>query len=610
MSPISTLYLGDWLVIAWYMVAVLGIGWAVKKQAGLDRINYFLAGRSLPWWWVGTSMAATTFAADTPLAVTGLVAAKGLSGNWLWLPVIGIHAAVVTIFAEGWSRSGVITDAEFIHMRYSGSTAVALRWCRVGLQLLTNCIVLGWVIRAMVKIVSPFFTWEAWIPDMMNWLTSFWPHDIAPVPPAEGLTILALLAIVACYSSLGGLRGVVITDLIQLGLALLGSAYLATQAWYAVDGRKGLLQKLASHYGQDHFYLDVFPTPGAGWLGTVGIGAGMFGLYLIVQSYSQLAADGGGYFMQRLNAARSPQDAKKGALLFFFIHYIIRVWPWFIVSLAALVLIPIGHEGESLNGAAAFVASDREMAWPILMAHLLEPGWLGLVLASLLAAFMSTVDTHINWGASYVVTDIWLVLRPDAPDREQIRVARITVILFVLVAILISCQINTIEQAWKWIATLGASLGLPTILRWLWWRVNATGEITSMIGGIVAGILLTLLTDLPYEIRLLWIAATSAVGLLGGIILGPATDKSCLRRFVTRVQPLGCWPPDCQSRQGTKAFCKAMGYWVLVIAGTFSLLLAGHQFFFVGGWFLPICTATTALFCWWGVMTGMTTSQG
>ena len=602
MTSPFTLHIGDWLVIGLYLLLALSVGFAMKSRAGTDRCSYFLAGRSLPWWWVGASMAATTFGADTPLAVTGIIAAKGLSGNWLWLPVIGIHAAVFVLFAANWSRSGVITDAELICLRYSGQPAVILRWCRTGLQLLTNCVVLGWVLRAMVKIASPFFLWEQWWPSGMAWLAPIWPEGTALGSPADGLTIIVLLLIVGCYSTLGGLRGVVLTDLVQLGLALLGSVWLAVCAWQAVGGRAGLLAGLSTQYGTDHLYLDLLPTPGAGWLGAVGASAGLFGLYLMVQSYSHLSADGGGYFMQRLNAARSPRDAQKGALVFLVIHYLTRVWPWFVVGLAALVLIPLGQESDSLGGAAARAAGDREMAWPVLMAHLLKPGWLGLVLVSLLAAFMSTVDTHINWGASYIVTDVWLVLRPTASDREQIRVARTTVLLFVAVAIGVSFQISTIEQAWKWIAMLGASLGLPTLLRWLWWRVNAMGEITAMLSGMLAGTLLALRTDLPYEIRLLWIAAASASGLVVGMFAGPRTDPECLHRFVAQVRPLGRWP---QSQTVTHGRVLAtLLRWAAVVAGTMLLLIAGHQVLFTGQWMWALGAGVAALGCLWGGIAG------
>lgn len=596
----------DWLIIGLYMALALGVGLMMRKRAGTNRTSYFLADRSLPWWLVGTSMAATTFAADTPLAVTGIIASKGLSGNWLWLPVMGIHAAVFVVFAANWSRSGVVTDAELIQLRYSGFSASILRQCRALLQLLSNCVVLGWVLRAMVKIASPFFHWEQWLPSLMQWLTPWWPQGTALGPPSEGLTIVVLLLIVGCYSSLGGLHGVILTDLVQLCLALLGSFWLAFQAWQAVNGRAGLLSGLERLYGDQHVYLDLFPTPGAGWLGAVGISAGLFGVYIIVQSFSHLSADGGGYFMQRLNAARSSRDAQKGALLFLIIHYLTRVWPWFVVGLVALVLLPAGQETKYLSDLGALVARDREMAWPVLMAYLLGPGWLGMVLVSLLAAFMSTVDTHINWGASYIVNDIWLCVRPTASDREQIRVARMAVLVFVVLAILVSWQIHTIEQAWKWIAMLGAALGIPTILRWLWWRVNATGEIVAMLSGMMAGSALALWSPLPYELRLIGIAAASAIGLLGGIMLGPSTDRSHLQQFIDQVQPLGRWPM--QARSGTAShqrFAQAFGRWAAIVIGTFLLLFTGHQWLFTGHWWQPITVGLLALACLWIGITGV-----
>ena len=586
-----TLHVIDWLIIGLYVVLALGVGVAFKSRAGRNRTSYFLAGRALPWWWVGASMAATTFAADTPLAVTGIIADKGLSGNWLWIPVIGVHAGVFVIFAANWSRSGVITDAELIRLRYSGRPAYALRWCRAGLQLLQNCVVLGWVLRAMVKVASPFFRWHEWFPGFMAGVEAVWPSGTALGTASEGLTIIALLLVVGCYSSLGGLRGVVLTDLVQLVLALLGSTWLAVCAWRAVGGRDGLLDGLAALYGPGHSYLDWFPTPGSGWLEAVGVGAGVFGLYLVVQSFSNMSADGGGYFMQRLNAARSPEAARRATLLFLTIHYMVRVWPWFIVGLAALVLIPLGQETTSLDGSAALAASDREMAWPILMAHLLGPGWLGIVLASLLAAFMSTVDTHVNWGASYLVNDVWLVLRPAASDREQMRVARSAVFLFVLLAILVSAQIDTIAQAWKWMATLGAALGLPTLLRWLWWRVNAAGEIGAMLAGLSVGTALALLTDTPYEVRLIWVTAASLTGLATGMLLGPPTEAGHLKRFVDTVQPVGVWPGTRPA--GNQSALRLAGRWAAVVSSTMMLLFVGHQGLF-SGWRPSVLVAGAA----------------
>lgn len=548
-------------------------------------------------------MAATTFAADTPLAITGLIASKGLSGNWLWLPVLGVHAAMFTFFAAPWSRSGVLTDAEFIALRYSGGAAVWLRWCRAILQLLTNCVILGWVLKGMVKIATPFFRWEEWFPGFVRYLEPFWPAASALGSLSDGLTIIGLLLIVGCYSSLGGLHGVILTDLLQLALALLGSSWLAMRAWNAVGGQEGLLTGLATHYGANHHYLDLLPTPGQGWLGALDIGAFTFGLYLVVQSYAYMSADGGGYFMQRLNATRSTTEAQKASMLFLVIHYMLRIWPWFIVGLVALVLVPVGQEHIALQGAGALARADREMAWPLLMAYLLPPGWLGVVLVSLLAAFMSTVDTHVNWGASYIVNDIWLVLRPQATDREQIRIARLSVLLFIVLAVVVSAQINTIAQAWQWFATMGAALGLPTLLRWLWWRVNAVGELTAMLAGLVIGCLVTLATDMPYEVRLLWVAAGSAVGLLAGIIWGTPTEANQLQRFIAQVQPAGWWPAMVSPHgSAQQVFGHALLSWLYLVLGTCVLLLAGYQWFFTRQPILACGAALVALWLlWWGV---------
>jgi len=226
-----TLHLLDWIIIISYLTFSLLIGLYFRKLAGQDRISYFLAGRSLPWWLVGASMAATTFAADTPLAVTGIIAQKGISGNWLWMPMLGVHAAFFAFFAVNWSRSGVVTDAELINIRYSGKSAYFLRWCRAILQLITNCIILGWVLNAMVKIASPFFNWQTWFPSLLNFLNNYWPENSTLGSVSDSLTIITLLILVGIYSSLGGLRGVIFTDFIQLLLALAGSTLLAWSAW-------------------------------------------------------------------------------------------------------------------------------------------------------------------------------------------------------------------------------------------------------------------------------------------------------------------------------------------------------------------------------------------
>jgi len=533
----------DWAVIALYLTFALCVGFVVRERASQGRESYFLASRTLPWWWAGTSIAATTFAADTPLAITGIVAGRGLSGNWLWLAWIGVHAAVIVYFAARWRRSRTLTDAELIQLRYSGRTADGLRVFRALLYAIVyNAIVLGWVLRAMGKIAHPIFRWNEWFPGFTSALGRVWPASSALGTPAEGLTILVLVGVVALYSSLGGIRGVIFTDLVQLSMALLGSIWLATAAWQAVGGQAGLLAGLDGLYGEGHRMLELFPSFTDGWIAALRFGPFMIGTYLIVQSYANIPADGGGYLMQRLATCRDEREARKAATWFTILHYLIRVWPWFIVAAAALVLIPVGHETTAMGGAGALAAGDREMAYTVLLFALLPAGVLGLTVASLLAAFMSTVDTHFNWGASYVVNDLYLRWKPQASDEQQVRVARLTVVAFAVLSVLVALHIDTIEQAWKWVAFLGAALGVPTALRWVWWRVTATSELAAVGSGLATAAVVSVVTPWSYETMLVMTSAASVVGMLVGMWLGPATTPEQLQAFQERVRPRGLWP--------------------------------------------------------------------
>ena len=557
----------DWAIVACYLVVALGVGLAVRREAGADRRSYFLAGQGLSGWWAGLSIAATTFAADTPLAVTGLVATRGLSGNWLWLSRLFVHAAVVAFFASTWRRTGVVTDAELISLRYSGRAADWLRGLRAGVYgTILNSLTLAWVLRAMIKVAEPVFAWERWTPELIAWLAGWWPAG-AGIPPSQALTVLALLAVVAIYSSLGGLRGVVLTDLVQLSIAIIGSVALAYYALEAVGGIGGLIQRLRDLYGVDHRYIELFPRP-EGWLAETGVGIPLFVAYLLVQGLALSPADGGGYVMQRLNATRSVRDARTAALSFLVIQYLLRVWPWFLVALAALALIPI-------TGNAAEV--DREATYPLLALRLLPAGLVGLLVTSLLAAFMSTVDTHLNWGGSYVVTDIYLRLRPRAGADQQLRVARAAVVFFVVVALLVSFHIDSIARAWQWRASFGAAIAVPTLVRWFWWRVTALSELTALGAGLLAALLMAALDLGGYELRLLGTTCTSGAGMLIGILVGPQTDPAQLRRFVERARPYGWWRVP-QAPGGSLA--TATGQWLLLCGGLVIALAVSHRWIF------------------------------
>jgi len=570
----------DWAVIALYLAFALCIGFWVRERASQGRESYFLAGRTLPWWWAGTSIAATTFAADTPLAITGIVADRGLSGNWLWLSWIGVHAAVIVYFATKWRRSRTLTDAELIQLRYSGRAADALRVLRALLYALVyNAIVLGWVLRAMGKVAHPIFRWTEWAPGLTGALAKVWPASSALGSPSEGLTILALVGVVALYSSLGGIRGVILTDLVQFAMALLGSIWLAVVAWHAVGGQEGLLTGLNGLYGEGHQYLRFFPSRKDGWLAALRFGPFMVGAYLIVQSYANIPADGGGYLMQRLATCRDEADARKAAAWFTVLHYLVRVWPWFIVATAALVLIPLGHEAGALGGAGALAQGDREMAYTVLLFALLPAGVLGLMVASLLAAFMSTVDTHFNWGASYVVNDLYLRWRPRATPEQQVRLARLSVVGFAALSVVVALHIDTIEQAWKWVAFIGAALGVPTALRWVWWRVNAASELAAVVSGLTTAALVSLFTAWSYETQLVATSAASVVGMAAAMWLGPPTSRAQLASFQAQVRPLGVWPGRSPGT-AVRDLLRIAAPTVAVIAGVVGLLRLGTWLIF------------------------------
>jgi solute:Na+ symporter, SSS family len=536
----------DVLVIVAYLLFALAVGLATREKAGQSRESFFLADRSLPWWWAGTSIAATTFAADTPLAITGIVASRGLSGNWLWLSWLLVHAGVVMVFARRWWRAGVVTDAEFIALRYEGRAAGWLRTFRALLYgLVYNVIILGWVLRAMGKIVQPLFRWDEWAPSLVAAIGVVVPAQTALGGPGEVLTIVLLVLLVAAYSALGGIRGVIRTDLLQFVLGLLGSIWLAVVAWTRVGGTDGVRTGLFAQYGDVAArQLSLFPSLSEGWASLLGLGAFGFGAYLLVQSFANVPADGGGYLQQRLGTTRSERDAEKAAGLFFVLQYGVRIWPWLMVAFAALVLIPVGGEqavlGESLG---SLVAGDREMAYPAMMLYLLPPGVLGLLIVSLLAAFMSTIDTHFNWGASYLVSDIALRWRPELGSDAQVRIARGAVVLFAVAAVCITFQIERIEQAWRWVAALGAALGLPTMARWLWWRMTASAELSGALAGLLTAAALLAFDMGSYEAQLIGIAGVSAAATLAMMFLGPKPDPEAVARFVARVRPLGSWPP-------------------------------------------------------------------
>ena len=521
----------DWIIILAYLAFAALTGIYLSKRSSGSLSSYFVAGRSLPWWWLGTSMVATTFAADTPLAVTGIVATKGISGNWIWWNW-GIILSVITVFfSRHWVKSGVLTDVEFTELRYDRESASFLRLFKAIFSgLILNLLILGWVFKAMTKIIEPFIQWKAILGiSLYQSFEAAWPGFLLFGSLDNSLSVFSLLALVVFYSSLGGIRAVILTDLIQFLLAIGGAIIFA---WLAVDKLGGMhslqAQVKALYPGNYHRYLDFFPgfnsfTP-----------VSFFLVYLGIQWYTKEFSDGSGYFAQRINTARSEDDAEKGMLWFSIAHISLRSWPWIIIGLTSLVFFPIGNE-QALFSFGDKVAADRELAYPFLMREILPPGILGLVFASLMAAFMSTVDTHLNWGASYLVNDVLkrFVLR-EALEKTLLRFSRAFIVILAASALIVAANLDSIIGAWKLFFSLAAGVGLPQLLRWFWRRANAFTEISSMFSALLVTIVLSFF-DLEAEYNMAITAFTSVIISIATTLLTKPVGENHYQVFLEKT---------------------------------------------------------------------------
>lgn len=620
----------DWGIIVLYGILAVGAGTWFARAASRSASHFFVGSRNLPWWIAGTSIVATTFAADTPLAVTGIVALGGISGNWLWWSWAIAHVSATFFFARLWRRSGVITDAEITELRYAGRPAVALRAFKaVYFGVFINCLTMAWVIAAMVKIARAFFA----------------------VDPTTVIVLCVVLAVV--YTVLGGFHSVVVTDLLQFVMGMGGALALAVLVLRHFGGMgtapgpddptgSGLLGALggALEHGprtvQDVIAFVPAPDhPQVSWL---------FFLALLVAGWWRYA-EGNGYLVQRLAACRDEGHAQGASLWFAIAHNALRPWPWFVVALASLVVYPTvggpedqplrashpesgqpitirpGHldvaTGGSLlvegveewggmgemggirdvrvgdrsarslepveNGVRAHFGpipesgrhtvtvqtrshgtvsveglvvelEDREMGYPLLMGQFLPPGLLGLVVASLLAAFMSTIDTHTNWGASYLVQDVYLrFVEPDASPRRAVLVSRLCVVGMAILAGLCALFVQNIASVWVLLVNLGAGLGSVAAARWYWSRVTPHAEFAALgVTTVLAlGLLFfctptlfggpnpTFVYEVPDWAQIAIIAGGSLAAWIPVALWGPRNPEKILRRFAARVRPPG-----------------------------------------------------------------------
>lgn len=583
----------DWIIFGVYLLFVFILGvWASKKAStGLE--SYFVADRNLPWWWLGISIIATTFAADTPLAVTGITAKNGIVGNWLWWSWAATYITVAIFFAQRWRKSGVLTDVEFIELRYDGKQAAILRGFKAFFfGVVLNCFILGWVITAAVSIASPFIQWSEIAPAVYAFFQEYYPLFLLFKGDLNAtITIVALLTIVLCYSSLGGIRGVILTDLVQFLIAMVTSIIFAYYAVTNLGGMDGIQTELLTLYGAEkagHYteFLPSFDNP--------LLPFHIFLIYTLVQWWVRFDSDGTGYIAQRINTAKTAKDAQKGSLLFAVAFIALRTWPWILVGLASLVMFPVGNETLNFPEEGKLVAESREVAYPVIMKLILPVGLLGLTFTSLMAAFMSTVDTHLNWGSSYLTNDIYRrFVRKDASEKDLVSFSRWMVFLITLLAIITASQMNSIEGAWKFFINAAAGLGIAQIMRWFWWRANAFTEISAMLSAIFFTLALTVfkeswikLIDYPnfadhfdtYGLVLITLA-TIVISILVTLATAPVKEGK-LQEFADKCLPIGLWKGKVSIKQSGPKFFHTFTMWILGLAVSFcGLFSIGHFLF-------------------------------
>src|SRR5881409_641139 len=497
----------DWLIIGLYFAFNIGIGFYYKARAGKSTTEFFLSGRNVPWWLAGTSMVATTFAGDTPLVVTGFVAKNGIAGNWIWWSFLMSGMLTVFFYARLWRRAGVMTDIEFAEIRYSGKPAAFLRGFRsVYLGIIINCIILGWVNLAMVKILGLIFGIDK-------------NHAL--------LIVLGLIALTSFISTLAGLWGVLVTDMVQFVIKMGMVIVLAVFAVNAVGGIDMMKEKLISS-GRGEA-LNLVPALNSVWMPMI-----TFLVYVSVNWwatwYPGAEPGGGGYVAQRMFSAKDEKHSLFATLWFNIAHYAVRPWPWILVALASLILYP---------GLA-----DPETGYVRVMIDYLPSSLRGLMVAAFAAAYMSTIATQLNWGASYLVNDFYRrFLRRDATEVHYVQASRVATVLLTVVSAVATFYMGSIAGAWKLLIVTGAGTGTVLLLRWYWWRINAWSEVSAMIAAFAVSVLLQTVagldSDRPLDfawIMLITVAITTGVWLAVTFLTRPEPEGT-LVAFYRRTRP-------------------------------------------------------------------------
>jgi solute:Na+ symporter, SSS family len=547
----------DWIVIAIYLLLNLLISLYYRRRSSGSTEEFFVSGRNVSWWLAGTSMVATTFAADTPLLVTGLVAKNGISGNWLWWSQCLSGMMTVFFFARYWRRSEMMTDVQFVELRYGGKPAAFLRGFRaLYLGGLMNCLILGWVIKAMISITTVLLG-DA-IAQGRVLQVGIGGHTLfqytlgSPTHTALLICVLILVPFTGIYTFIGGLWGVLVTDLFQFILKMSMIIVLAWVAVAKVGGMAMLKVQLSAvnnayrHTGQPTgSALSFFPSFHLGWttdaIWTLPVIT--FALYLAVQWwaswYPGAEPGGGGYVAQRMFSAKDEKNSLGATLWFNIAHYAMRSWPWIVTGLVAVaVYSPLG----GLHPSAEF-AAEPEKGYVMVLRDFLPPALRGLMVAAFLAAFMSTVGTQLNWGTSYLINDFYrrfIVKRGS--EKHYVLVSKLFIVLLVILSGYTAAHITSIQSAWQLLLGMGAGTGGVLLLRWYWWRINAWSEISSMVAAFVVSVSLTRVeftgnsSVVFAKTAMITTAATTIVWLIVTLLTKPETDARLLT-FYRKVQP-------------------------------------------------------------------------
>jgi Na+/proline symporter len=519
----------DWGFIIGFFALALGIGVMCTRQAGKSSSDFFLSGRNMPWWLLGVSMVATTFSTDTPNLVTDIVRKNGVAGNWVWWAFLLTGMLTVFIYARLWRRSEVLTDVEFYEIRYSGKPAAFLRGFRaLYLGVFFNIMIMASVSLAAIKIGGVML-------------------GISPVNCIVWASIVTVL-----FSSLGGLKGVLMTDFVLFIIAMIGAVGAAVFALGSPE--VGSLSALFSNPAvadKLSFFPKLAAAEGGGYTAdSMNLLVSVLIIPIAVQWWSVWypgsEPGGGGYLAQRMLAAKDEKHATGAVLFFNAAHYGLRPWPWIIVALCSLVVFPdLGSLREAFPGIDPNIVND-DLAYPAMLQKVLPAGWFGLVLASLTAAYMSTISTHLNWGSSYVVNDFYKrFVKPGAPEKELVLVGRISTVLMMVAAGFIALQLTNALQAFQILMQIGAGTGLLFILRWFWWRVNAISELVAMaVSFVVAVLFQTLETGLEsWQQLIIGVGLTTIAWVCAAVFTKPA-DEETLKLFCKKTNPGGAgWKP-------------------------------------------------------------------